>query len=456
MIIRFSILVGLCMAVVVPLRSSAQELESRPVLVGVAGCSATNCHGGKSQLGGEATHWLTFDVKHRQAFEVLSSELSQAMAAKLGIRDAQSDARCLACHSSNAGQTTVVGGTRYSHEFGVGCEACHGAAGQWLSAHTQSNWRSRTTAQKSSLGFRDLRSVIARADSCVACHVGSEAATVDHDLIAAGHPRLTFDLAAYHAMLPKHWDVREELRRDPMLELRLWAIGQATTAKITVEIAQARSRNALSSGQTRVAADLAEFDCAACHHDLTEENWRGRSPSSGVLGSPLWGSWTIRPAMWLAKNGSTEHVHLASDPAARSLKEMHLLMQNSRLGAVPAEQLQTMSRRAIHDLRTWQLQMESSKIDEATAQQLRVRLLADVNDKEWPSNWDGQTQRWLAISAIDASATGTMRPQIDKQSSPLLPLRDRLRFPRGYATPHNFSSDAVTELFRKLREQKHN
>ncbi len=273
------------------------------------------------------------------------------MAVKLGIREAHTDSRCLACHTTNAGKTNVAHGERFSLEFGVGCEACHGPAGDWLSAHTQKSWRTLSDLQKAELGFRDLQSATNRADACAVCHVGSESATVDHDLIAAGHPRLTFELAAYHSMLPKHWNAREELQRDPMQEVRLWAIGQATTAKVTTEISRARAQAALDKQSDRVATDLAEFDCHSCHHDLAEESWRVNRWSLGKLGAPQWGTWNVYSAVWLAKNGRLPGANLSDAGVETSFIELQKLMQSSRLGTVRAEPLLMASRQANAALR---------------------------------------------------------------------------------------------------------
>ena len=178
-----------------PARLFAEEPAAHRV-VGVAGCTAASCHGGKSLVGGEATAWLTRDVAHRRAFDVLFNESSVRMAKQLGLKAPHTEARCLACHSTEAAHPGGAKGERFAVEFGVGCESCHGAAGDWLTRHTERSWRSLSASQKLDLGYHDLRSMNARAEKCVACHVGSPRATVDHDLIAAGHPRLAFELSS--------------------------------------------------------------------------------------------------------------------------------------------------------------------------------------------------------------------------------------------------------------------
>ena len=166
---------------------SHSNASTKPVLVGAAGCSAASCHGGRGILGGEYTHWATRDTAHRQAYNILLSDASKKMAAKLDIPAAHKARRCLACHSMDAGPAVADHGARFAVEFGVGCESCHGAAGQWIARHTERSWKTLSDHQKGEFGFRNLRSLATRAETCIACHVGSPNTTVDHELIAAGH-----------------------------------------------------------------------------------------------------------------------------------------------------------------------------------------------------------------------------------------------------------------------------
>ena len=100
--IPFRSLFAVCLTALVvslPSRSLADDSAVHRV-VGVAGCTAASCHGGKSLVGGEATAWLTRDVAHRRAFDVLFNETSVRMAQQLGLKAAHTEARCLACHST--------------------------------------------------------------------------------------------------------------------------------------------------------------------------------------------------------------------------------------------------------------------------------------------------------------------------------------------------------------------
>ena len=99
-----------------PVRLLAEDLATHRV-IGTAGCTAASCHGGRSLIGGEASAWLVRDTAHRRAFDVLFNETSQRMAKQLGLKAAHTEARCLACHSTEASQPGVTHGERFAVEL---------------------------------------------------------------------------------------------------------------------------------------------------------------------------------------------------------------------------------------------------------------------------------------------------------------------------------------------------
>ncbi len=421
--------------------------------VGVAGCAAASCHGGKSISGGEYTHWATRDAAHRRAYDVLLSDVSQAMARKLWNTEAHREARCLACHTTGAESNDAVHGERFAIEFGVACESCHGAAGRWVARHTERSWKSLSAEKKEEFGYRDLRSLGRRAETCVACHVGSSNGQVNHDMIAAGHPRLSFELAAYHALLPKHWDEAAAVRRDPAQEVRLWALGQAKSAYAIAQVAGSRAEAARRNGFDHVHSDLAEHDCHACHHDLRAETWRGRRTAGGGLGTARWGSWAVDSAHWFSGESATLFGH--ESPAAHiSLTEWIGLMREARLGTIPVEKVAVSIRQASIDLAAWSLLIESSRYDATQTTHLLQRLIATESDAAWSSTWDGQAQRYLAVVAVSQSLRNLTGREPFPQTSAeraFSPFQQRLMFPKGSSTPHDFNPDEFDRLFRELR-----
>jgi len=115
--------------------------------------------------------------------------------------------------------------------------------------------------------------------------VGTSDKHVDHEMIAAGHPDLTFELDSFSAAMPKHWKTNRP-NDDAWLGVQTWAIGEAVQLR--------ESLNRLSRRASGPKwPDYAELDCFACHHSLTApgDSWRltttdyyqGRSP-----GVPAW------------------------------------------------------------------------------------------------------------------------------------------------------------------------
>ena len=163
---------------------------------GPGSCAASNCHGGVQPktvvriAQNEYSIWAGQD-KHARAYTVLSNPVSVRMGKILGPRAApnQSD-KCLNCHALNVKPERARKRSR-STDGGVSCESCHGPAVGWLGPHTLKNW---THEQSVKLGMYDTRDLAKRTEQCLSCHLGTEEKEVDHTMIAAGHPDLTFQL----------------------------------------------------------------------------------------------------------------------------------------------------------------------------------------------------------------------------------------------------------------------
>ena len=230
---------------------------------GPGSCAASSCHGSVRPVAGsrilqtEYTTWVVQD-KHARATEVLNNPVSVRMAKILGIGRPDAEQKCLACHALDAPAPQRA--KSYTAE-GVSCESCHGPASGWLGPHTTRGW---THAQSVAAGMYDTKDLVRRTETCASCHIGSTEKSVDHEMIAAGHPDLVFDLEAFSAAMPRHW--RSD---DPWQNVRAWSVGQIVQLREGLERLSTRAKGA-------VWPEYAELDCFACHHSLTrpEDSWR--------------------------------------------------------------------------------------------------------------------------------------------------------------------------------------
>ncbi|HEY2713491.1 MAG TPA: multiheme c-type cytochrome [Chthoniobacterales bacterium] len=195
---------------------SVQPNDAR--FVGAAGCQSSYCHGAGEKHSQYLT-WVQQDF-HARSYAVLVNARSARMAETLSLPLAQTSARCTVCHSPFQAMAPARLAPTAHPDEGVSCESCHGAAGTWLRGHTRKDW---TYAIDVGAGMRDMRNLYVRANTCVACHQN-----LDADLLAAGHPELTFELDSQSVNEPKHW--RED---DPWNGPRSWLVGQAVALRET-------------------------------------------------------------------------------------------------------------------------------------------------------------------------------------------------------------------------------
>jgi hypothetical protein len=114
----------------------------------------------------------------------------------------------------------------------------------------------------------DTEDLVSRAEKCATCHVGSKERSVDHEMIAAGHPDLVFELDAFSAVMPPHW----KLPADPYAGVKAWSVGQAVQLQQTLQRLQARAESA-------AWPEYSEMECFSCHHSLVrpENSWRQKA-----------------------------------------------------------------------------------------------------------------------------------------------------------------------------------
>jgi hypothetical protein len=327
---------------------------------------------------------------------------------------------------------------------GVGCESCHGPSEKWRTNHYQARWKSLDPIAKLHEGFFPTKDLARRIGRCVECHVGSPGKEVNHDLLAAGHPRLNFEYAAYHHLMARHWSHDKE-PYGVNFEAQAWLIGQVATAKASVELLAARA-DAAAAGR-KPWPELAEYNCYACHHSLQSNSWRQqRGYGDRKPGAMPWANWsTVGPRTLVRLNALGAPT---TDPFAR-LSE--LMNSNS---ATPADVAAT-AKTCAKELDDWLTRLRTAQL---TAEQVRSLARALVDDAHAPADWDQAAQHYLALVALMASL-GEMDPAFKdpKFRELLTQLRQPLTFTRNDATtfdsPTRFTPSEYRAALEKLRAQ---
>jgi hypothetical protein len=396
-------------------------------LTGTLSCSGRGCHADferpdmKDQPISRIsyTRWLLNDP-HTRAYQVLYDPLARQMGEKLGIKNVATEPRCLACHCTPQAAALDTVTAREERIFGVGCEACHGPAKDWLVAHRDESLK-KMDPEKKKLAFRDikmtfLQSHSVRAEVCAGCHIGAPAdpekglplRDMNHDFIAAGHPRLTFEYGSFLANLPKHWTEKDTRSTDwkekvPDLEARAWIVGQAVSAQAALRLLAEHRAN--PKAKDRVWPELAEYDCYACHHDLEGRSWRQeRGYPNGLIGA-------LRPSRWYTALLPAITTAMPGDPALPLdglTKTLARALHNEDAVAKEADAV-------LAGLKQFPVHLDNREYKPDDIKGLRQKLLELMNGKK-RSGWDQVEQCALGLRALDLAA-GAWRKKEDRKPS---------------------------------------
>ena len=472
--------------------------SSRPhKFEGVASCAALACHHGngpRGSKGSEYTTWAIYDP-HAKAYEVLLNDRSRGIQERLNRAEpenrrvaAENNALCLKCHATPPGNllplpsrervsslplpfgeragvrgeapatyppppTPLLGGGKErqaSHElvYGVGCESCHGPAEQWRADHYSPLWKERT--DKQALGFRNTKDLAVRAAICAECHVGAPDKEVNHDLIAAGHPRLQFEFAAYLANYPKHWNADDDKTRHADHEARAWVMGQIVSSAAALRLLEARAENAarrdpspptpLPAGERGAPVggrapwpELAEYDCFACHHDLAPDGWRQKASYLKQRSRP--GS--LLPSAWYLSMppilGSSLAVSMKLPLEPLPLGDLRRAMSN----AVPnTTQVAGLARKTASQLEEWLPALAKIQLEPATIKE----MLHPLEELSPGDSWDAAVQRYLMARALNQELQDSaLEQRLDRTSR-------ELTFPPNHDSPRSFNPFTVPDL----------
>ena len=245
---------------------------------GVASCAGSTCHGrnegdGKVVRQDELRIWQERSSKsgaHSRAYAALASPRGQRIASALGLGQATKATACLGCHATFV--SAAQRGDRFLLSDGVGCESCHGAASGWLTGHYAVP---ATHASNLAAGLMDLNRPQVRASVCLDCHFGSDkpGQFVSHAMMAAGHPRVSFELDLFSAM-QQHYDFDDDYQRRKARpdSVQLWAVGQAEAVQRSTRL----FGNA-KFGAEGIFPQYYFFDCHSCHRRISDNPAAGRT-----------------------------------------------------------------------------------------------------------------------------------------------------------------------------------
>lgn len=418
-----------------PVSSTA---SGEPKIVGSMSCASASCHGATVPHGTPGGEFSTFSDAdpHRRAYSVLFQERSKRMVKLLAggepVVPAHRNELCLKCHGAappNAEMPAAVSDLHAS----ASCENCHGAAGDWLTSHYTREWMALDSREKAARGMVNTKDFAVRTKVCAGCHVGEPGREVDHQLIAAGHPALRFEITAYSTppVYAKHW--KSEKGYGPDAEAWLWAIGQVGTAKAAAELLRDRAEKAETAKHDW--PEFAEYSCFACHRGVIGETSTPVVPGkkSGAL---PWGRWAYPQVLEIAAGNSPAWLAPPAKPDSL-LKLAKLYEANDRPSPAAAKKAAT---DASKDLDAWLVALQNRAANRSSSRPLSPTEIRDalrIATVAPPGfDWDGSTQRFLAsavlyrgMCAVDPAARSTPAEQ------KLRGIADQLQFPRRQDGP---------------------
>ncbi len=371
--------------------------------LGVASCASSLCHGAVEpnvQATVRLDEFVTWSHRdaHARAYDVLAGERSRSIAAKLALPSAQGAKICLDCHTDNVPQAQR--GARFTLSDGVGCEACHGGAEHWIASHVTPKATYRDDVAH---GLYPLADLPDRARLCDACHVGNSDKFATHTIMAAGHPRLAFELDTYLALEPPHYTVDDKyrLRKPGYNHTQTWVAGQLAASAL--QLGQLQSDRLRTAG---VFPELALFNCSACHDSSTERSeWRRRAmtqqiaPGTVPLNDAYWRmSWLITRAL----------------DAAEGARFLALGEDLQRSVLVSREQIAVRARELSGVLDQGQARSTAQIWSTAKSAQILKSLLQAGAEGEF-RDYLGAEQAVMAaeLLLIDEGRAARMRPQLD-------------------------------------------
>jgi Cytochrome c554 and c-prime len=391
--LRCAVMLGAIFFAVLPAAPATAPPAETSKYTGPGSCSSTSCHGSvKSRADSrifqnEYSIWVVKD-KHAKAYEALTGPVGERMGRILGVGKSEQAAKCLACHALDV--STDARARTFELNEGVTCESCHGPSSAWLGPHITRGW---THEQSVAAGMYDTRNLVRRTEKCLSCHLGTQEKFVDHEMIAAGHPDLYFELDSFSSVMPRHWKTPREsspgvtAENDAWAGVRDWGTGQAVQLRASMERIAWRAKG-------KNWPEYSELQCFSCHHALTapEQSWRqdrgypGRRP-----GDPPWNGSRYAVFRELAHQVDNNAATRLDDQIAQIAKMLSQLNPDREGVTATAASIAALSGQLV-------ARIETQPFDAAMTLRLLQRISADADEI---SN-DGERAAEQAAMALDS------------------------------------------------------
>ena len=416
------------------------EHEKFPVLDGkvhngVASCASSMCHGSVKEykqtdiLHNEYITWDRKDV-HSRAYNKLFNVDFKQITKKLGLKQPHEEPVCLACHASDVPEP--LRGKKFQMSDGIGCETCHGGSEDWLKTHTD---KEATHEQNLAKGLYPTDDIVSRARLCLSCHYGNKDQFVTHEIMGAGHPRISFELDTFTELQPKHFVQDQDYRQRKIAtsSVKAWAVGQAVATESVLDM--------LVSEQFHAAGlfpELSMFDCHSCHHPMSDKRWKPKKDT----GLPP-GAVSLNDSSLLM----LRHViaQIKQGDGWRFKKQVLALHAASVEGAEPFKKLAAEMHDAMPGI------IESIVQHEFTADDIRSMTIGLLNEGIWGGYRDYVaaeqcvmalsvlTISWDELQVFDVATRDRINSRIDKMYTLV-------------ANDEAYDEDAFREVLRAMRD----
>src|SRR5262245_29117592 len=406
-------------------------------------CAAASCHGSGQigKLGSEYSAWApevtppdgAYDP-HSKAYSVLFNADAARIGKYLDIVPHKSEL-CLKCHAVDGAKDEEA--QNQMRAEGAGCGACHGPAEKWISVHFTPEFLALPDREKwEKYGFVPTKNLVARTMNCVSCHVGDVDRDMNHDMIAAGHPRLAFESARFHynPQYRKHWTERGS---ETDFEVRAWVVGQVATLRNAAVLLQARAKRAADGDAKTPWPEFSGLSCYACHQQIGDKELRGgASASTRPLGVPGWEVWS-NTAVRVAADYCGEVYPGLSSLQATDMKLTNVNKLRAMMEKRPsAKDIESQAKLAVEELDAWLVALQTAgdskppsiarDTPRKIAHALASNALTPDGTKLADHDWDALAANYLGCAAMYHATGGAAGNSWGKE---LKDLHGTLQFP---------------------------